>query len=288
LKPVESPETDSLSEALSGAVEMVESLDLKDLMLQVGRQQAFALMANQSSIAQAQILRRIKREKGYKQLGLTWEEFCDQYAGANRTTVEAMIKRLNEFGENYYRLTEVMRVSPEVYRQIEGSIDERGMIIHGGDRVEITRQNAEIIRQIVDAGRAALRTSNQAAADAKNRAKEMTAARDKERERADALEKAERKRKADEASLTAGLSPVMVRLTKASNQISRALLEIQAAAHSPEITEGEHTALRGMRDWFINQIAATTGIPLDPMTAELLEPVDIGVARVQHEEARDE
>lgn len=266
-------------DALDQAVAAVEAYELKDLLINVGRQQAFALVANRTAAAQAELLRKIKNQKQYKELGLTWDEFCDQYTGMTRPTVDAMIKRLDEFGENYYRLAEVMRVSPDVYRQIEGSIDEQGMIVYGGDRVEITRQNAEVIRQIVDAGRAELRKAKQAEADAKQRAKEMTAARDAERERADQLDKAERKRRADEASLTAGLSPLQVRLLEAHSLIGRAMVKVQGVANSPDITQGEYDALRGFRDWVVDQVAAASGIPLDPITAEIINPIDISLRR---------
>lgn len=267
-----------LGNALEAATAAAGVVELKEFLISVGRQQAFGLMANRSAAAQAQILAGIKRGKQYKELGLTWEEFCDQHAGMSRNTVEALIKRLEEFGETYFRLAEVVRVSPDAYRQLESSIED-GVILYGGDRVEITRTNADKIREIVEAGRAELRRSRQAEADAKQRAKELTLARDDERARADRLDKAEKKRLADEASFTAGRSAVSVRLLKAHSQIAKALVEIQGAAGSPEMTESDHRELRGLRDWVIDQVAAASGMPLDPFIDELLEPVDISIGR---------
>jgi hypothetical protein len=70
-----------------------------------GRQQAFAMIASKCTYAQAVCLKQIHDTRAYEKLDLTWEQYCSQHAGVGRTAAEAIIKRLDEFGEAYFRLT---------------------------------------------------------------------------------------------------------------------------------------------------------------------------------------
>ena len=54
----------------------------------------------------------------YKALNLTWDEFCQQHAGASRAHIDEMIRQLKEFGAAYFRLSEIIRISPQSYRMI--------------------------------------------------------------------------------------------------------------------------------------------------------------------------
>jgi hypothetical protein len=93
----------------------------------LGRRQAFALIANGCSAAEAQCLKAIKDDAGYKSLGLTWEQFCDRHAGMSRATADRIIERLEEFGEAYFQLSQVMRISPERYRMVEGAVADQAI-----------------------------------------------------------------------------------------------------------------------------------------------------------------
>src|ERR1700686_701416 len=88
----------------------------------VGRQQAFAVIASQSHAAQALSLKHVKQSRWYQQLSLTWEEFCLEYAGISRTRADNVIRQLDEFGESYFRLSEIARISPQTYRRIAGCV----------------------------------------------------------------------------------------------------------------------------------------------------------------------
>src|SRR4029077_12863710 len=90
----------------------------------VGRQQAFALIASNCSSAQAQCLRQIRESRAHEQLGLTWEEFCSRHAGITRVHADSLIRRLDEFGDSYFKLSQLVRVSPDTYRQIADSVHD--------------------------------------------------------------------------------------------------------------------------------------------------------------------
>lgn len=116
----------------------------------LGRWQAFALIANGCSAAEAQCLKAIKDDARYKSLGLTWEGFCDRHAGMSRSTADRIIDRLEEFGEAYFQLSQVMRISPERYRMVEGAVADRSIEFQG-EKIPITRENSARIAAAVDA-----------------------------------------------------------------------------------------------------------------------------------------
>ncbi len=50
----------------------------------VGRQQAFAVIANKCSAAQALSLKQMKETRSHEKLGLSWHDFCQRHAGISR------------------------------------------------------------------------------------------------------------------------------------------------------------------------------------------------------------
>jgi hypothetical protein len=114
----------------------------------MGHSQAFGILASQSCAAQAQSLRRIRDASAYKLLHLTWDEFCRDHVGLTRPRVDAMLHRLDEFGETYFRLCEIVRLSPVAYRQIEPNI-QGGQLEVNGALIEIAPENAVAIRAAV-------------------------------------------------------------------------------------------------------------------------------------------
>jgi hypothetical protein len=119
----------------------------------LGRHQAFGLIANRCSAADAECLKAIRDGGEYKQLGLTWEQFCTKYAGVSRVHAERQIHSLEEFGANYFRMTEIMQISPQTYRLIAGAVSDEGIECNG-ERIPLAREN----RDRVAAAVAAMRT----------------------------------------------------------------------------------------------------------------------------------
>jgi len=116
----------------------------------VGRGQAFGVVANQCSADQAECLRKIRDSGSYKQLGLTWDEFCGEYTGLSRQRVDAVIANLEEFGAAYFRLSEIVRISPEAYRQLAAQAAVKGETIEiAGERIAIAPENAGRLRRAV-------------------------------------------------------------------------------------------------------------------------------------------
>jgi hypothetical protein len=134
-----------------------------DLGAWIGRGQALSFVVNHCSAAQAECLARIRKDGLYKALNLTWEEFCRQHAGASRAHADEIIRRLEEFGAAYFRLSEIIRISPQSYRAIQATVKGEAIQV-GGESIPITPENAPRIRQAIVALRAELRRSQSAQA----------------------------------------------------------------------------------------------------------------------------
>jgi 7,8-dihydro-6-hydroxymethylpterin-pyrophosphokinase len=131
----------------------------------LGRHQAFGLVASRCTAADAECLRSIRQSGQYKRLGLSWERFCSQRAGISRAYADRLIQHLEEFGANYFRLAELMDISASTYRLIAGAVTDEGIEI-GGETVPIRPDTREKIAAAVDAARQRAKAAPEAATDA--------------------------------------------------------------------------------------------------------------------------
>jgi hypothetical protein len=130
-----------------------------DTGTRVGRQQAFAVIANKCSAAQALSLKQMKDTCCHEQLGLSWDDFCDRYIGLSRRHVDRVISQYNQFGEAYFRLSNLARISPDNYRQIADAVSpEENCIEIDGESVPIVPENASRIRAFVRSKRTAAKS----------------------------------------------------------------------------------------------------------------------------------
>ncbi len=98
------------------------TLDWFDTGAWVGRQQAFAVIANKCSAARALSLQQMKETRCYKKLGLSWDDFCQQHTGIGHRHADRIIGQYEDFGEAYFRLSGMARISPEGYREIADNV----------------------------------------------------------------------------------------------------------------------------------------------------------------------
>ena len=127
----------------------------------VGRQQAFAVIANRCSAAQALCLKQVREARLHEKLELTWDEFCKEYAGISRAQADKLIQQHEEFGDAYFRLSEIARISPETYRQIARQVSDEGLEIDGR-KLALTEENAPKIRAAIQTLRAQLKRARDA------------------------------------------------------------------------------------------------------------------------------
>ena len=127
-----------------------------DLGSWLGLQQAFAIVSGSCSAARAQCLRQVRDSKMLDSLGFTWDEFCKDYAGISRQHADHLIHQHAdhlihqhaEFGDAYFRLSEIARVSSRTYRQIAAHVDGETIDIDG-EKLALTPANAVRIRAAI-------------------------------------------------------------------------------------------------------------------------------------------
>jgi hypothetical protein len=92
---------------------------------------------------------------------LTWEQFCPQHIGISRLSADRLIGRLEEFGEPYFQLAGITRISAESFRLIAPAVTEEGIEVDGAV-IPITAENANRIRAAVQTLRARLHRAEEA------------------------------------------------------------------------------------------------------------------------------
>jgi hypothetical protein len=136
------------NETLNAANAHVDGAALLEVGTWLGRHQAFGLIASKCSAADAACLRQIRDNKHYRVLGLTWEEFCSRHAGVDHRTADRIVERLEEFGEAYFNLSQLMPIQPSGYRDLASSVTGNTIELDGR-KIPITPENAPHIIEAV-------------------------------------------------------------------------------------------------------------------------------------------
>jgi hypothetical protein len=97
----------------------------------LGHHDAFNAVSNRCSAADAETLRDIRDSGQYKETKLNWDEFCRQYVGVGRSYADRLIRHLQEFGPNYFRLSELVEVSADTYRMLAPAVSDAGLSFEG-------------------------------------------------------------------------------------------------------------------------------------------------------------
>ena len=137
------------NETLNAAGGHVDEAALLEVGTWLGRHQAFGLIASKCSAADAACLREIRDNKHYRVLGLSWEDFCSRHAGVDHRTADRIVERLDEFGEAYFNLSQLMPLQPSGYRELASSVTGNTLELDGR-KIPITPDHAQ---QIIDAVR---------------------------------------------------------------------------------------------------------------------------------------
>jgi hypothetical protein len=127
-----------------------------DLGAFLGRQEAFGLISGRCSAAQAMCLREIYEKQLYKTRCSDWDRFCRDYLHMSRTHVQKIIKLLNEFGPEYFELSQLTRVSAETYRAIRPALEGNSLHVNG-ESIELIPANAARVSTAVASLRKAAR-----------------------------------------------------------------------------------------------------------------------------------
>lgn len=188
----------------------------------LGQRKAFGLVAGRCSAAEAAAIRRIREERLYQASKLNWDRFCQVHLGMSRAQADRVIGYLEEFGPEYFELTQLTRVPPEAYRAIAPAVKD-GHIHWRSEAIALLPENSEKVAAAV----AALREAAQAEAPSAE-PKETPAAADSLDARVEALRQRTDQVVAEWASLVAARAafPPAGRQTM-KNLIAKARLEMQ-------------------------------------------------------------
>jgi len=97
----------------------------------LGMRRAFGIMAGKASAADAECLRHIRDDRLYTNKAATWTEFCAEHLGASKWQVNRLIHYLEEFGPDFFHLTQLTRIAPETYRTIAPQVKPEGLEFDG-------------------------------------------------------------------------------------------------------------------------------------------------------------
>ena len=136
------------NETLNAATAHVDGAALFEVGTWIGRHQAFGLIANKCSAADAACLRQIRDNKYYRTLGLNWDDFCSRHAGVDSRTADRIIERLEEFGEAYFNLSQLIPIQPATYRQLASNVTGNTIELDG-QKIPITPEHAPAIVEAV-------------------------------------------------------------------------------------------------------------------------------------------
>ncbi len=128
--------------------------DTSEIDLLLGERRAFSRIADSCSAADAECLRRMRDAKLYLSKNLNWDQFCTRYLDISRAEANRIIQRFEEFGQSYFDLSRVVRISPESYRAIAHAVKEK-TIEHDGEVIPLTSENAQRVTAAVQALRQA-------------------------------------------------------------------------------------------------------------------------------------
>ena len=121
---------------------------LIDLGVVLGQTQAFGVVAGRCSAAQAERIKRLRDEKLYQRCIPSWEDFCVQYLKISRREADRTIQIWEEFGPAYFELSQLTRVSPEIFREIAPAV-EKGVLHFEGEAIELQPENARKVAAVV-------------------------------------------------------------------------------------------------------------------------------------------
>jgi hypothetical protein len=96
-------------------------------------------------MAKALAMKELRDSRAYETLGLTWDQFCPQHLGICRATADAIIRNYTELGSNYFRLSEICRISPDTFQSVAPNIAGDAIELDG-ETIALTAENAHKIR----------------------------------------------------------------------------------------------------------------------------------------------
>jgi hypothetical protein len=107
-----------IAEVMARPVEVVDEMALAVQLGQIlGRRQVYVELAGRCSAHDAAGIKKLRDTKLYLKLAPNWAEFCPKYLGMSKPSADRVIRWLDDFGPDFFTLTQLTHVSPEDYRE---------------------------------------------------------------------------------------------------------------------------------------------------------------------------
>jgi CRISPR/Cas system-associated endoribonuclease Cas2 len=116
----------------------------------LGERRAFSRIADSCSAADAECLRRMREEKLYLTKNLNWAQFCTRYLDISKAEANRIIQRFDEFGDSYFDVSRIVRISPESYRAIAHAVRDNA-IEYNGETIALIPENSQRVAAAVQA-----------------------------------------------------------------------------------------------------------------------------------------
>jgi len=105
--------------------------DHLDLGKWLGRREAFGLIAGRCSAADVECMRRIRDGQLYKDRAADWAEFCENELHMSKSNANRVIALLENFGPQYFHISQISRISVANYRAIASAVRTDGIECDG-------------------------------------------------------------------------------------------------------------------------------------------------------------
>ncbi|MGA3019040.1 MAG: nuclear transport factor 2 family protein [Bryobacteraceae bacterium] len=116
-------------------------------------QQGFAGIGSHCSAAQAHCLKKARDCRAFEPLGLTWDEYVERRFGISRAKADQLIRHLDQFGENYFHISQFARIGPATYRRLVNRVID-GRLHFDAKQLEIAPENVPKIQAVIESIRA--------------------------------------------------------------------------------------------------------------------------------------
>jgi hypothetical protein len=114
----------------------------------LGRHTLCDRIAGRCTSELASLLKDWRDEKRYKAYCSCWSEFCIRYLNTTRSEADKLIRMWEQYGDAFFRLAAVTRITAETFRHIAHTVKE-GTLCFGGQVLPLLPEYAEEINKAV-------------------------------------------------------------------------------------------------------------------------------------------
>jgi hypothetical protein len=122
--------------------------ELKDGSLLLN--EAFAQVTGRCSAADAESLGRLRRDRQYKEVSRSWDEFCTQHLGISKRQADRTIRLLDEYWPSYFAVAQMAHGTPDEYRAIAPHVSADALNVNGAAIALIPENSAKVAAGVAE------------------------------------------------------------------------------------------------------------------------------------------